>query len=165
MEIERKYLVDRLPEDLSSWEKREIEQGYICEDPVLRIRKSGEHFSFVYKSSGLLAHEEIALPLDKDAYNHLKEKADGKLIKKTRYVKSLDSFGQASSFGLSSIEGLKIELDQFHNVKGPDGSPLLLAEVEFKSREDADKFIAPSWFKEDVTLEKRYHNSEMIFED
>lgn len=165
MEIERKYLIERLPEDLSSWEKREIEQGYLCQKPVLRIRKSGGHFSFVYKSSGLLEHEEITLPLDEAAYDHLKEKVDGKLIMKTRYVKSLDSFTDADSCGLSSIEGLKIELDEFHNVKGPDGSPLLLAEVEFKSREDADRFIAPSWFGKDVTMDKKYHNSEMIREN
>ncbi len=50
-----------------------------------------------------------------------------------------------------------IELDIFAgSLEG-----ITLAEVEFATIEEADAFIPPSWFGEDVTYDKRYHNSEM----
>lgn len=148
MEIERKFLISDLPEDIDTWPSRRIEQGYICTDPVLRIRHSGEKYSFVYKSSGLLAHQEETFPLTEESYNHLTAKVDGKIIKKTRYVKSIEN-------------NLKIELDVFDNVYEPDGSNLKMAEVEFPSVEDANAFTPPKWFGKDVTMDKKYHNSEM----
>jgi CYTH domain-containing protein len=37
----------------------------------------------------------------------------------------------------------------------------MMAEVEFPSEDEAMAFTAPEWFGEEVTLDKRYHNSEM----
>ncbi len=34
MEIERKYLIDRLPENLEQYECKHIEQGYLNTDPL-----------------------------------------------------------------------------------------------------------------------------------
>jgi CYTH domain-containing protein len=175
MEIERKYLIDTLPEDLSTWKSRYIEQGYICQKPVLRIRHSEDDYNFVYKSAGLMAHEEITVPLDEESYNHLAKKVDGKLIKKTRYIKPLADFMTCEEadlarlakhpeyIGLSELRGLMIELDIFENVDGPDGTPLKLAEIEFPSEEVANAFIPPKWFGEDVTMEGKYHNNQMIY--
>ena len=42
-----------------------------------------------------------------------------------------------------------------------DLAPLIMAEVEFESEEEAHAFIPPAWFLEDVTNDKRYHNSNM----
>ena len=39
MEIERKYLIHTIPFDLSSFPFRTIEQGYLCTNPVVRIRR------------------------------------------------------------------------------------------------------------------------------
>lgn len=38
-------------------------------------------------------------------------------------------------------------------------APLLLAEVEFDTREEADVFVPPLWFGEDVTFSGKYQNS------
>ncbi|CBK73648.1 hypothetical protein CIY_07550 [Butyrivibrio fibrisolvens 16/4] len=38
MEIERKFLIKELP-DLSKYDYVDIEQGYLCTHPVVRIRK------------------------------------------------------------------------------------------------------------------------------
>ena len=38
MEIERKYLIRELPERLEQYPCRQIEQGYLNTDPVVRIR-------------------------------------------------------------------------------------------------------------------------------
>ena len=44
MEIERKYLITNLPEDLDAYPFHVIEQAYICTDPVIRIRRQDGEF-------------------------------------------------------------------------------------------------------------------------
>lgn len=146
MEIERKFLIQsqRLPENLQDFPFHQIEQGYLCTEPVVRIRRQDDEYYLTYKSKGLLSREEYNLPLTKEAYLHLKPKADGLVISKTRYL-------------IPEKDGLTIELDVFHNeYKG-----LLLAEVEFPSEEAANAYVPPEWFGEDVTLSSKYHNSTL----
>lgn len=141
MEIERKFLVKELPSDLSRYAHRTLEQGYLCTEPVVRVRRDGEEYILTYKSKGFLAREEYNLPLTKEAYLHLLAKADGRIIAKERYCIPYGSY--------------TIELDIFSG----ELSPLVLAEVEFDTEEEAHAFIAPEWFGEDVTFKKEYHNS------
>ena len=144
-EIERKFLIKELPENLESYQSLEIEQGYLCTKPTIRVRKSNDEYYMTYKGKGLLEREEYNLPLTKEAYESLIKKSEGNIISKTRYV--------------IPIEGshLKIELDVF---KAPfDG--LILAEVEFDSTREADSFVMPDWFLKDVTGEREYYNSNM----
>ena len=42
MEIERKWMPDTIPEEIKGISGKEIVQGYLCTDPVVRIRKEGE---------------------------------------------------------------------------------------------------------------------------
>ena len=44
MEIERKYLIDTLPEDYQDYPCRHIEQAYLNTDPVIRIRKDNNKY-------------------------------------------------------------------------------------------------------------------------
>ena len=44
-------------------------------------------------------------------------------------------------------------------------SGTILAEVEFDSVEEAERYNPPAWFKEDVTMNKMYHNSNMSMLD
>ena len=44
MEIERKYLIHHIPENLTVTETHHIEQGYLCTGPVVRIRKDNEDY-------------------------------------------------------------------------------------------------------------------------
>lgn len=39
MEIERKFKLKNLPIEINNCEKKEIEQGYLCIKPTVRIRK------------------------------------------------------------------------------------------------------------------------------
>ena len=142
MEIERKYLVRRLPDDLSKYEAKKIAQGYLCTDPVVRIRRSNDNYYMTYKGDGLMVREEYNLPLTREAYEHLLPKIDGLLIAKTRYLIPL-------------TDRLTAELDVFEGVL----SALTLVEVEFYSVEDANAFVPPEWFGEDVTESGKYHNS------
>lgn len=144
MEIERKYLVDTLPDHLEQFPCRAIEQGYLNTNPVVRIRKDGDDYVLTYKSKGLMVREEYNLPLNAESFQHLLSKIDGRLITKTRYC-------------IPYEDGLTIELDVFSG----DLAPLVLAEVEFSSEEAANSFVPPSWFGEDVTFSTRYHNSNL----
>ena len=86
MEIERKFLIEKLPSDidLSSYKCRHIEQGYLCSEPVVRVRRDNEDYYLTSKSKGLMVREEYNLPLTAEAYNSLIKKADG-YIKSVRY--------------------------------------------------------------------------------
>lgn len=144
MEIERKFLIDTLPENLSQYPFRQLEQGYLCTEPVVRIRREDDDYYLTYKSKGLMVREEYNLPLTKDAYEHLLPKVDGIVISKKRYLIPL-------------TEKLTIELDIFEG----ELAPLLLAEVEFETEEEANTFVPPEWFGEDVTYSSKYHNSTL----
>ena len=147
MEIERKFLVKELPENLASYPHERIEQGYLCTDPVVRVRKEGDRYTLTYKGRGLMAREEANLPLTGEAYAHLIQKADGRIIAKTRYRIPYLSY--------------TIELDLFEEVRIESEEPLVMAEVEFPTVEEANAFVAPAWFAKDVTEDVRYHNSRM----
>ena len=144
MEIERKYLIRRLPENLSQYQCKKIAQGYICTNPVVRIRKSDDEYYLTYKVKGLMAREEYNLPLTQEGYEHMLPKIDGRLIEKSRYLIPLDG-------------KLTAELDIFEG----DLAPLIIVEVEFDSLDAANSFIPPEWFGEDVTESRKYHNSNL----
>lgn len=144
MEIERKYLIHKLPENLETYPHKKIEQAYLCTNPVVRIRKQNDDYFLTYKGNGLMVREEYNLPLNQEAYEHLREKADGIILSKTRYLIPLN-------------DTLTIELDIFEQPY----ENLWLAEVEFPTEEEANTFIAPAWFGEDVTFSSKYHNSTL----
>lgn len=144
MEIERKFLIKTLPENLESYPHYHITQAYLCTEPVIRIRQKAEDYILTYKSKGLLSREEIEMPLTKDSFEHLLTKADGMIIEKERYCISLDSEHT-------------IELDIFER----DFKGLILAEIEFENEETALAYEMEDWFLKDVTMESAYHNSTM----
>ena len=142
MEIERKYLPDKLPEHLEQYPFHEIEQAYLCVSPVVRIRRSDDDYYMTYKSDGLMAREEYNLPLTAAAYRHLLEKADGTVLKKRRYMIPLGN-------------RLTAEVDVFSGV----WDKLVITEVEFPDLASAESFQAPDWFGKEVTCDGHYHNS------
>lgn len=158
MEIERKFLLKTIPENLSTYSYHLIEQAYLCTEPVVRIRRQDDEYYMTYKGSGMMSHEEYNLPLNKEAYEHLLPKADGNVISKKRYLIPL-VIEEINSECLSFLgdASLTIELDEF----APPFAPLLLAEIEFPTEEAANAFKMPDWFSEDVTQDVRYHNSYM----
>lgn len=163
MEIERKFTIRRLPENLDSYTCLHMEQAYLCTDPVVRIRRENDRYYLTYKGKGLLAREEANLPLHAEAYAHLLKKADGLVIQKDRYLipiknPSFDTavLAKAGMEKLPSDLRLTIELDIFQNPSG-----LILAEVEFPSVELANAYQMPDWFAKDVTNDTSYHNSNI----
>ena len=157
MEIERKFTLKKLPDDLESYPCHIIEQAYLCTSPVVRVRKEDDTFYMTYKGKGLMAREEYNLPLNEAAYQHLLAKADGNIISKKRYVIPLESPRFKSDYLPLIMPQLVIELDVF----AAPFAPLIMAEVEFPDVDMANAFIAPDWFDQDVTNDPAYHNSNM----
>lgn len=150
MEIEKKFLVSKIPEKIEQYDKWEIEQCYLCTQPTIRIRKKNDDYILTYKNriphdseQKLCVADEVEVPLTQEAFEHLKKKADGKCICKTRYRIPYETY--------------TIELDVFHK----DYEGFVLAEVEFSSIEESEKFVAPAWFYRDVSGDYHYSNSHL----
>jgi len=142
MEIERKFIVNALPQ-LEGIPFCKIEQAYISRSPVIRIRRRDDAYILTVKGKGLMVREEFELPLTRDEYDALAKKADGRVIKKRRY---LIPYGKHT-----------VELDVFKD----DLAPLVIAEVEFISEDEANAFTPPDWFGDEVTSDPRYTNAEL----
>ena len=56
MEIERKFTLKRVPDNLEKYRFRLIEQAYLCIDPVVRVRREDDEFYLTYKGSGRPIH-------------------------------------------------------------------------------------------------------------
>ena len=106
------------------------------------MRKDNDSYILTYKSKGLMVREEYNLPLTEEGYRHLIAKADGRVIRKKRYVIPLE-------------DHLTLELDIFEG----DLKPLVIAEIEFPDEDTAVNYEPPAWLGEDVTCSPLYHNS------
>ena len=145
MEIEKKYTIKELPDKLESYDHHMIEQAYLTTEPTIRVRREDDRYYMTYKgvggSNSSLSHEEYNLPLTQEAYESLAEKADGNVIRKKRV---LIPYGKYT-----------IELDIF----AEPFKPLIIAEVEFPSVDEANAFTPPDWFDEEVTDRREYRNA------
>lgn len=101
------------------------------------------------------------MPLTKEGYEHLREKIDGNLIAKTRYLIPLDAGEALPGYARTQEVSLKIELDVFHGVL----EGLVFAEVEFPDLAAADCFVMPDWFLQDVSMDNHYSNNYLAFVD
>lgn len=147
MEIERKFLVKSLP-NLNNYQKHDISQGYISIDPVVRLRKQDSSYYLTKKSKGSLIREEIEVEISQEVYDILLSLIQTRIIEKTRYKIPLEN-------------GLIAELDIYHN----DLASLYTVEVEFKTMKEAQSFIPPNWFGEDITEDNRFKNNNLATED
>lgn len=82
MEIERKFLIKSLPDDLNHYPCDTLTQAYISTEPVIRVRQKNTDYILTLKSAGLLAREEVEMPLSEESFAHLLTKKDGISIEK-----------------------------------------------------------------------------------
>ncbi len=145
-EIERKFIIESLPQNLDKYPRHEILQGYlaIIEDGTeVRIRQKGQKHYLTVKSGGRLQRDEVEIELTHDQFTRLWPLTIGKRIEKVRY--ELEHAGNL------------IELDVYRSsLKG-----LVTAEVEFQSMEDSESFVPPEWFGREVTQDERYKNKSL----
>lgn len=82
MEIERKFLIKSLPDDLNHYPCDTLTQAYISTEPVIRVRQKNTDYILTLKSAGLLAREEVEMPLSEDLLHIFLQKKMGFLLKK-----------------------------------------------------------------------------------
>ncbi len=146
LEIERKFLVLDDSYKHEAFSSSHIQQGYICSDRgrTVRIRIRDEHAFITIKGpsldGGLSRYEfEQEIPLD-DA-RKLMTLCEPGVIDKTRWL-------------VRSGEHT-FEVDEFHG----DNAPLVMAEVELKTRSEEPKM--PHFIGKEVTGDSRYYNSQL----
>lgn len=142
-EIERKFLVRKLPEHLAGFPHAEISQGYLAiagGGVQVRLRKNGATHSLTYKRGIGNVREEREAELTPTQFDALWPATEGKRLVKTRYDIPLGN--------------LVVEID----VYGGRHEGLVVGEVEFGDEESAKNFQPPDWLGEDVTGDPRYSN-------
>jgi adenylate cyclase len=142
-EIERKFLVRKLPDDLTTHPSNEISQGYLVslDDGLqVRLRKSGDRYTLTYKRGAGNVREEREVELTAKQFDALWPATEGKRLVKTRYEIPL---GERT-----------VEIDLYHDRH----EGLIVAEVEFGEEEAAKNFQPPDWLGADVTGDPRYSN-------
>ena len=145
-EIERKFLVNKVPENLNKHTSTEIIQGYlaITEDGTeVRVRKKGDGYFLTVKNGFGLQRQEVEIDISRDQFEKLWSMTKGRRIEKVRF--EID------------YSGMKIELDIYKGIL----NGLLVAEVEFLSIDQAKSFIPPDWFGREVTEDERFKNKNL----
>jgi adenylate cyclase len=145
IEIERKFLLETLPDDIEHQPHNVIRQGYIVTESSneVRVRAKGENYYLTIKQGSGLSRNEVEIAISEDQFSALWGLTANKRIEKIRYDYQ----------GLASL----IEIDVY-----TDGlSPLKVAEVEFASVEESSYFEAPSFFGREVTEDKSYKNAAL----
>jgi adenylate cyclase len=140
-EIERKFLVSALPDDLGPGIG--ILQGYLPltgEDTELRVRRKGDHTVLTVKRGHGLDRGEQEVAISAEVFETLWPLTEGHRIEKTRYELP---HGDAT-----------IELDEF----GGALEGLLVAEVEFDSPQASERFDKAEWLGREVTDDPAYAN-------
>lgn len=146
LEIERKYLVH--PERWDALKKplgKRITQSYLSFTPErtvrVRIKDTSAFITIKGKSQGI-SRLEYEYPIPVLDAEQMIEKLQLDAIDKIRYEIPVDDHIW--------------EVDVFlGNNKG-----LILAEIELKSEDEA--FTIPDWISEEVSLDTRYYNSNLL---
>lgn len=155
MEIERKFLVNKIPSGLLFKNNTiEIEQYYIDFKPEIRIRKiimgndiftvtgKAKHYMTI-KSEGDIVRNEMEFQIYPTVFNKLKSQYPDNKIRKTRYFTSDQSCIHT------------IEIDIYKDM------PLIVAEVEFEDIQQAKNYDPPNWFVKEVTNDPMYKNKNL----
>jgi adenylate cyclase len=150
VEIERKFVVDKLPEGLDEHPAERIEQGYLAIAPdgvEVRVRRRDGRATLTVKSGPGHVRTEEELAIDERRFESLWPLTDGRRVTKTRHEIPLEA-------------ELTAELDVYDGAhKG-----LMTAEIEFGSVESSEQFSPPPWLGQEVTGDARYANQTLALE-
>lgn len=133
MEIEKKYLIEKLPDNFTYNRKSKIYQTYLNDitdsfEVRLRHYDHEDRYYLDLKSNGVYIRDKKGIKISKEQYDILN--IEKQLVKMRYYT---------DEFLIDIFEGLN----------------LIIAEVE---NEKLDNFIKPSWFGEEVTFNEKYKN-------
>ncbi len=144
MEIERKFLISGFPEGLPLLGEAVLEQGYLCTDPVVRIRSKEQDgrttYRLCFKGEGRLVRQETELDLTAEQFAELQNLLRAPMVRKDFRV-----------YALPGGERLECSL--------VDGA-FFYAEVEFPTVEAARAFTPPAFLGREVTEEEGFSMSD-----
>lgn len=146
VEIERKYLVPQAPDWLSECRVDEIEQGYLAIEGAkveVRLRKAGERTLLTVKRGQGRRRTEVEIEISAEGFKELWPLTEGRRVRKTRHH--------------VPFEAKEIEVD----VYGGSLQGLIIAEVEFGSRQLSESFEPLEWMGAEVTDEPGYANKNL----
>lgn len=147
-EIERKFLIDRFPEELPLIKEAVIFQSYISVNPEIRIREYIEestiynHFGYrlTIKTDGELTREEVQWEILPELYFELLKDVKGKPI-----------FKQYRTYRLPDGHILECSI-----VDAGTENEFMYAEIEFEGELEARKFTPPSYLGKEITFYPEY---------
>jgi adenylate cyclase len=148
-EIERKFLIKRLPSKLTRFRHYRIAQGYLAYEPRgrhVRLRKKGTVPTITFKVGRGTAREEREVRLSTKQFAVLWPATAGRRLRKVRYE--------------IPWKKLTIEIDVYRGWN----EGLIVAEVEFRSMAACRKFKPPGWFGAEITGVRRYSNVRLAIE-
>ena len=144
MEIERKFLISGFPEGLPLLGEAVLEQGYLCTEPVVRIRSKEQDgrttYRLCFKGEGRLVRQETELDLTAEQFAELQNLLRAPMVRKDFRV-----------YALPGGERLECSL--------VDGA-FFYAEVEFPTVEAARAFTPPAFLGREVTEEAGFSMSD-----
>ncbi len=146
LEIERKFLIAKLPRSLARYPHREIAQGYLAvgrDKSHVRLRRAGRICTLTFKRGPARAREEREIQLTPAQFAILWPATAGSRLTKTRYD--------------VPWKKLTIEIDIYRG----SNEGLMVAEVEFPNVETYRSFRPPGWLGEEVTGASRYSNVKL----
>ena len=146
VEIERKFLVGRVPSEIGAGGDR-IRQGYLATGPdgrEVRVRdRAGRAYLTIKQGAGRRRVEE-EIEIDQPRFGRLWPLTEGARLEKVRHVIELS-------------DGLAAELDIYQGELGG----LATVEVEFASERDSESFLPPDWFGQEITEDERFRNRQL----
>lgn len=147
IEIERKFLVNDLPDFIKELPRTEITQLYLTVgEEEIRLRKTvsdslNKVYQMTVKKGKGLQREEFEIAISRASFNQLISYTKVNPLKKSRF-----HYKEA---------GYVIEVDVFHQL------PLVIAEVEFPSLAEAEAFQPLSWFGVELTNNVLFNNQSL----
>ena len=135
-EIERKFLLKRVPAEIEQFPHDEIAQGYLAIESggvQVRLRKKGNVRSLTYKRGLKSGREEREIRLSVEQFDALWPATAGRRLTKIRYEVPWKEH--------------TIEIDVYRGRH--DG--LIVAGVEFSGEKSCAAFKPPDWIGDDVT--------------
>jgi CYTH domain-containing protein len=148
-EIERKFLVKRLPDGLRRFRSFSIAQGYLAYEPRgrhVRLRKKGKTATLTFKVGRGTSREEREIKISPKQFAVLWPATAGRRLRKLRYE--------------IPWKRLVVEIDKYRG----SNSGLIVAEVEFPTLVACRKFKPPKWLGREITGNKRYSNVRLATE-
>lgn len=142
-EVERKFRVHEMPR--SPGDGTRLRQAYLAVDGNVEVRvrdRGGTHVLGVKGGRGI-QRTEVEVEIGSTGFDELWALAPDRRIDKTRYRVAVDEHTAEVDVYTGSLEGL------------------VMVEVEFASRREADAFVPPPWFGEEVTGDSRWSNAAL----